>query len=89
MKSQRRNRLLLVLFVVGTAGVGVGLTMQALNENINLFYSPEQIAAGEAPIGPLIRAGGMVMAGSVVRSPEPTPGRSGELSPVQPHGLRS
>ena len=70
MKSHRRNRLLLVLFVVVTAGVAVGLTMQALNENINLFYSPEQIAAGEAPVGPLIRAGGMVVAGSVVRSLE-------------------
>jgi cytochrome c-type biogenesis protein CcmE len=70
MKSHRRNRLLLVLFVVLTTGVAVGLTMQALNENINLFYSTEQIAAGEAPVGPLIRAGGMVVAGSVVRSPE-------------------
>jgi cytochrome c-type biogenesis protein CcmE len=59
-----------VLFVVLTTGVAVGLTMQALNENINLFYSTEQIAAGEAPVGPLIRAGGMVVAGSVVRSPE-------------------
>lgn len=70
MKSHRRNRLLLVLFVVVTAGAAVGLTMKALNENINLFYSPEQIVGGEAPVGPLIRAGGMVLAGSVVRSTE-------------------
>ncbi len=70
MKIHRRNRLLLVLFVVVTAGTAVGLTMKALNENINLFYSPQQIVAGEAPIGPLIRAGGMVLAGSVSRSNE-------------------
>lgn len=62
--------MLLVLFVVATAGVAVGLTMKALNENINLFYSPEQIVGGEAPVGPLIRAGGMVVAGSIVRSTE-------------------
>ncbi len=70
MKSHRRNRLLLVVFVVMAAGTAVGLTMKALNENINLFYSPEQIADGEAPIGTLIRAGGMVKDGSVDRATE-------------------
>ncbi len=70
MKSHRRNRLLLVVFVVMAAGTAVGLTMKALNENINLFYSPAQITDGEAPVGSLIRAGGMVMAGSVDRSTE-------------------
>ena len=38
------------------------------NENINLFYAPDQIVAGEAPTGQVIRAGGMVVAGSVTRS---------------------
>ena len=40
----------------------------ALNQNINLFYSPEEIIAGEAPVDRVIRAGGMVVDGSVVRS---------------------
>ncbi len=70
MKPHRRNRLLLVVFLVATTGVAVGLTMKALNENINLFYSPAQIVGGEAPTGALIRAGGMVKAGSVRRSTE-------------------
>ena len=70
MKSQRRNRLFLIVFVVLAVGAGVGLTMKALNENINLFYSPQQIVDGDAPVGPLIRAGGMVTAGSVWRSTE-------------------
>jgi cytochrome c-type biogenesis protein CcmE len=39
----------------------------ALSENINLFYTPSQIAAGEAPQNRTIRAGGMVVEGSVVR----------------------
>ena len=70
MKSHRRNRLLLVLFLVITSGSAIGLALLALNENINLFYSPEQIVKGEAPVGPLIRAGGMVLVGSVQRSTE-------------------
>ena len=41
--------------------------MYALSQNINLFYSPSQIAAGEAPLNVTIRAGGMVVDGSVKR----------------------
>jgi cytochrome c-type biogenesis protein CcmE len=41
--------------------------MFALSQNINLFYSPTQIASGEAPHNTRIRAGGMVVDGSVVR----------------------
>jgi cytochrome c-type biogenesis protein CcmE len=39
-----------------------------LRGNINLFFPPAQVAAGKAPIGPLIRVGGMVVDGSVHRS---------------------
>ena len=70
MKPHRRNRLLLVLFLVITSGSAVGLALRALNENINLFYSPQQIVDGQAPVGSLIRAGGMVVEGSVQRSRE-------------------
>ena len=70
MKPHRRNRLFLVLFLVVTSGSAVGLALRALNENINLFYSPQQIVDGQAPVGSLIRAGGMVVEGSVQRSRE-------------------
>ena len=36
--------------------------------NINLFYSPSEVAAGEAPIDRQIRVGGMVVEGSVRRA---------------------
>ena len=62
MKPHRRNRLLLALFLVVGAGGATTFALLALNENINLFYSPEQIVTGEAPVGKNIRAGGMVMA---------------------------
>jgi cytochrome c-type biogenesis protein CcmE len=48
------------------ATVGLGLT--ALQQNINLFYTPTQIANGEAPQGARIRAGGLVKEGSLTRS---------------------
>jgi cytochrome c-type biogenesis protein CcmE len=67
MKPHRRRRLYIVLFLVVTSSAGVGLTLMALNENINLFYSPMQIASGEAPQGKTIRAGGVVVPGSVRR----------------------
>ena len=67
MNPKRKKRLYIVLFIVAGVGVSVGLTLFALSQNINLFYSPTQIAAGEAPVGTRIRAGGMVVEGSVKR----------------------
>lgn len=68
MKSHRRNRLLMVVFILVASGSALGIAMMALNENMNLFYEPEQIVQGNAPLGEMIRAGGMVKAGSIVRS---------------------
>lgn len=68
MKTHRRNQLLLIAFLVFGSGAALALALSALNENINLFYAPDQITAGEAPIGQTIRAGGMVKAGSITRS---------------------
>lgn len=67
MNPKRKQRLIIVLFIVFGVGAAVGLTMFALSQNINLFYSPTQIAAGEAPQNTRIRAGGMVVDGSVKR----------------------
>lgn len=70
MKPIRKRRLMLVVFLLAGVSVAVGLTMVALQENINLFYDPSQIAAGEAPRDVRIRAGGMVEEGTVKRSSE-------------------
>lgn len=67
MNPKRKQRLMIVLFIVFGAAVAVGLTMYALNQNINLFYSPTDIAEGKAPESTRIRAGGMVVEGSVKR----------------------
>lgn len=70
MNAKRKQRLVLVLFLVFGVAIAVGLALYALNQNINLFYSPTQIAEGEAPVGTRIRAGGMVVEGSVIRDTE-------------------
>lgn len=67
MHPQRKQKLFIILFMVAGIALAVGLMLVALKENINLFYTPQQIAAGEAPVNRTIRAGGMVVEGSVKR----------------------
>lgn len=68
MKPHRRRKLFLILFLLVVSGSSVGLTLMALRENINLFYSPAEIVSGTAPVNKLIRAGGMVLEDSIFRS---------------------
>ncbi|MEM1432427.1 MAG: cytochrome c maturation protein CcmE [Pseudomonadota bacterium] len=68
MHPKRRNRLLMVSFLVVGAGLALGLVLLALDENLNLFYPPADVVSGKAPLDTPIRAGGMVKAGSVERS---------------------
>lgn len=67
MHPKRKQRLIVVGFLSFGFALVVGIAMYLLSENINLFYNPTQIAAGEVPSGAKIRAGGMVREGSVVR----------------------
>ncbi|KFX70229.1 cytochrome C biogenesis protein CcmE [Pseudomonas taeanensis MS-3] len=68
MNPVRKKRLFIVLAILAGFGIALALALSALQQNINLFYSPTQIANGEAPQGTRIRAGGMVEMGSVKRS---------------------
>jgi cytochrome c-type biogenesis protein CcmE len=68
MHPVRKQRLLLVLFVVVFSSAAIGLMVYALRGNINLFFPPAEVAAGNAPVGQPIRVGGMVVEGSVERS---------------------
>ena len=70
MNAVRKRRLFLVLTLVAGAGLAVSLTVFALRQNINLFFAPSQIAAGEAPLNQTIRVGGLVVDGSVQRDPQ-------------------
>ncbi len=68
MHPVRRKRLIAVVFLLVGVAVTVALVMRALNENINLFYPPSEVVSGKAPVGPRIRAGGMVKDGSLHRA---------------------
>ncbi len=67
--TPRRQR----MFAIGAILVGVGvasaLVLQALEENINHFYSPTAVLAGEPTPGKEFRLGGLVQAGSFERAP--------------------
>ncbi len=67
--TPRRKRLLVVLGIVAGLAIAATLVLQALNQNMMLFYDPSQVAAGEAPAERAFRLGGMVTEGSVARSP--------------------
>ena len=66
MKPHRQKKLSIILFIAAGLSVTVGLILYAMSQNINLFYTPTQVAQGEVRAGQRIRIGGMVKEGSVV-----------------------
>lgn len=68
MTPARKKRLMLVGLMICGAAVTVALALNAFRSNVLYFFSPAQIASGEAPVGQKFRVGGMVVDGSVQRS---------------------
>jgi cytochrome c-type biogenesis protein CcmE len=67
MKSRTQRKLFMVVVLAGITLAGF-LTYRALQENLLYFFSPTQVAAGEAPKR-TFRLGGMVVDGSLKREP--------------------
>jgi len=67
MNPKRKQRLFLISFLVLGVAAVVGFLLLALEQNVNLFYAPDKIVSGDAPINQRIRAGGMVREGSLQR----------------------
>ena len=70
MNPRRRKILFSVIFIVVGVGIATMLALKAFQANLLYFYSPSQVAAGEAPTERAFRIGGLVVEGSVVRNPE-------------------
>ena len=70
MNKVRKQRLMVILGVLAGLGVAVALTLTALKDNINLFYTPQQVENGEAPVGRKMRVGGLVVEDTVRRDPD-------------------
>ena len=67
MKSRTQRKLFIAFVLVGITLAGV-FAYRAFQENLLYFFSPTQVAAGEAPQR-TFRLGGMVLAGSFKREP--------------------
>ncbi len=63
----RHKRLLLIFAGLVVLGAVVALVLNAFQSNLVFFFSPTQVAAGEAPKGKPFRIGGMVKEGSIQR----------------------
>jgi cytochrome c-type biogenesis protein CcmE len=50
--------------------IAAGLVLYAFQSNLVFFFTPTQIAAGEAPRDRAFRVGGLVQSGSVKREPQ-------------------
>jgi cytochrome c-type biogenesis protein CcmE len=68
MHPIRKQRLQIVLLIVIASSAAVGLVAYMLGQNANYFFTPSQVLQGEAPDNVTIRAGGMVVKGSIERS---------------------
>lgn len=68
MNPARKRKLKVLVLLVSILAVTIALVLYALRQNISLFYSPSQIARGEAPANRPIRVGGMVVPGSIMRN---------------------
>ena len=63
----RHKRMAIIAAGVAALAVAAALVLNAFQSNLVFFFSPSQIAAGEAPKDRAFRVGGMVQAGSVKR----------------------
>ena len=63
----RHQRLALILGGLAVLGAVAALVLNAFQSNLVFFFSPTQVAAGEAPQGKAFRIGGVVKAGSLQR----------------------
>ncbi|MBU1394607.1 MAG: cytochrome c maturation protein CcmE [Gammaproteobacteria bacterium] len=63
----RHRKLALIVLVLAVLGVAVALVLNAFNSNLVFFFSPTQVANGEAPTSRAFRIGGLVEEGSTRR----------------------
>lgn len=69
MNAVRRKKLTWVMFTLLGAAIAVALVIYAIGQQTDYYFDATAIAQGEAPQDKRIRAGGMVVAGSVQRAP--------------------
>jgi cytochrome c-type biogenesis protein CcmE len=68
VNAKHKQRIAWIMLLLLGVGSAVALGLMAFNANLQLFFMPTQIHAGEAPKGQVIRIGGLVENGSIQRA---------------------
>ena len=63
----RQKRLVYIVVALAAVGLAVGLVLNALKDNVSLYFTPTQVYNKEAPIDRSFRIGGLVEKGSMKR----------------------
>lgn len=63
----RQKRFVFIVVAVAALALVVGLVLNALQNNVSLYFTPTQVFNNEAPQGRSFRIGGLVEEGSVKR----------------------
>ena len=66
--TPRKKRMVLVGIILLGVGTAAALAVSAFRQNMLYFFSPTQVAGGEAPLGHPFRLGGLVENGSLQRA---------------------
>jgi cytochrome c-type biogenesis protein CcmE len=70
-KSRKaRRRLLAVATAAPILAASAALALYALGDSVSFFYSPSQARAAQVPAGRTIQLGGLVMSGSLRKTPD-------------------
>tara|TARA_B100001113_G_scaffold226809_1_gene186194 strand:- start:179 stop:604 length:426 start_codon:yes stop_codon:yes gene_type:complete len=67
MNPLRKQRVYALVAILMGSLLATWLIISALSQNMNLFYSPTEIKSQDIDLNALIRAGGMVKEGSIVK----------------------
>jgi cytochrome c-type biogenesis protein CcmE len=67
--TPRQRRMVLVASIVLGVGIAGALALRAFRENVMFYFDPTKVANGEVKPGQKFRLGGMVVVGSIARTP--------------------
>ena len=65
MNAQRKKRMILIIFILTGIGLAAGLSLYALGQDVDLYYTPSQLATAKFSPNRLLRIGGIVQKNSV------------------------
>lgn len=68
--TRRQQRIAALAATLAGIGAAAALGLTALQKNLLYFYTPTQVLSNEVPRATVVRLGGLVVNGSVVREPD-------------------